>query len=96
MNGSSDSAVMSIGISFQSNAHLAALYAGAVLSGRREVGQLPVGIVSPPDIAINFRKAREIGLRVPFNFFESATYIYGYDGKRVRDSRVAGIGVAVD
>lgn len=96
VNGSSDSAVMSIGISFQSNAHLAALYAGEVLSGRRDVGQLPVGIVSPPDIAINFRKAREIGLRVPFNFFESATYIYGYDGKRVRDSRVAGIGVAVD
>lgn len=96
VNGTADSAVMSIGISFQSNAHLAALYAGEVLAERRPVGNLPVGIVSPPDIAINFRKAREIGLRVPFNFFESATYIYGYDGKRVRDSRVAGIGVAAD
>ena len=96
VNGTEASAVMSIGISFQSNAHLAAIYAGEVLAGRRSPGALPVGIVTPPDIAINFKKAREIGLRVPFNFFESATYIYGYDGKLVRDSRVAGIGLAAD
>lgn len=91
VNGTPASAVLSIGISFESNAHLAAVFAGDVLAKRRTAGSLSVGIVSPPDIAINFKKAREIGLRVPFNFFESATYIYGYDGKLVRNLRVAAI-----
>ena len=81
-----NSSVMSIGISFESNAHLAAIYGADVLSGRNP-GEMPVGIVSPPDIAINFRKAREIGLEIPFNFLESATYVYGYDGQVVRNSR---------
>jgi putative ABC transport system substrate-binding protein len=79
-----NSAVLSIGVSFESNAHLAALYGIAVLSGDTIVGKLKVGVVSPPDIAINFRKAREIGLRIPFSFFESASYIYDYEGRRVR------------
>jgi len=43
-----------------------------------------VGVVSPPDIAINFRKAREIGLKIPFSFVEGANYIFDYDGKPVR------------
>ncbi len=81
-----DSAVLSVGISFQSNAHLAAIYAADVLSGRVQAGQLKVGVVSPPDIAINFRKAREIGLHIPFSFFEGATFIYDYDGKVVRNN----------
>ncbi len=79
-----DSAVLSIGISFENNAHLAALYATRILSGKTAPGTLPVGIVSPPDIAINFRKARDIGLRIPFSFFESASTIYDYSGKQVR------------
>ncbi|RMD60906.1 MAG: hypothetical protein D6826_11260, partial [Alphaproteobacteria bacterium] len=79
-----DSATLSVGISFQSNAHLAAIYGADVLSGQVRAGELKVGVVSPPDIAINFRKAREIGLRIPFSFFESATFIYDYDGKPVR------------
>lgn len=82
-----DSAVMSIGISFESNAHLAAIYGAQVLSGENRPGDMVVGIVSPPDIAVNFRKAREIGLKIPFNFIESATYIYDYDGRVVRNSR---------
>ena len=82
-----DSAVLSIGISFESNAHLAAIYGAQVLSSRSKAGDMAVGIVSPPDIAVNFRKAREIGLKIPFNLLESATYIYDYDGKVVRNSR---------
>ena len=82
-----DSAVMSIGISFESNAHLAALFAVDVLSGRRRAGDMEVGIVSPPDIAINFRKAREIGLEIPFSFFEGASFVYDYDGRAARNSR---------
>ena len=81
-----DSAVMSIGISFESNAHLASLYAHSVLQKTAEVGDLNVGIVSPPDIAINFLKAREIGLEIPFSFIESAGFIYGYDGEAVRST----------
>jgi putative ABC transport system substrate-binding protein len=79
-----NSAVLSIGISFESNAHLAAIYAIKVLEGEVKVGDLKVGVVSPPDIAINFRKAREIGLKIPFSFVEGANYIFDYDGKPVR------------
>ena len=79
-----DSAALAIGISFESNAHLAAVYGAEILAGTQKVGNLPVGIVSPPDIAINFRKAREIGLEIPFNFIESANFIYDYEGQAVR------------
>src|SRR5688572_18035154 len=39
-----DSAVLSIGISFESNAHLAATYAIDVLTGRAQAGELKVGV----------------------------------------------------
>lgn len=80
-----DSAVLSVGIGFESNAHLAAIYGAEVLSGRVRVGDLKVGVVTPPDFAINFRKAREIGLRIPYSFFERSSFIYDYDGIRVRN-----------
>jgi len=79
-----DSAVMAIGITFDSNAQLAALYGIDVLTGKAKVGDLKVGIVSPPDIAISWRKAREIGMNIPFSFFESASFVYDYEGKMVR------------
>jgi len=81
-----DSAVLAMGISFESNAHLAAIYGADILTGRAKVNELKVGIVSPPDIAISFLKAREIGLRVPFGFFETATFIYDYEGRPARTS----------
>ncbi len=80
-----DSAVLSIGISFESNAHIAAIYGADILEGKASVGDLKVGIVSPPDIAINFLKAREIALDIPFSFFESASVVYDYEGRMVRD-----------
>lgn len=79
-----DSAVLSIGVTFESNAHIAALYAADVLTGKSKPGDLKVGVVSPPDIAINFMKARQIGLKIPFSFFESASIVYDYEGKLVR------------
>ncbi|MGI9451702.1 MAG: hypothetical protein ACR2QH_13860, partial [Geminicoccaceae bacterium] len=79
-----ESAVMSIGISFESNGYLAAVYGHDVIMGKVDAGDLKVGIVSPPDIAINFRRARQIGLEIPFSFFESANYVYDYEGKAVR------------
>jgi putative ABC transport system substrate-binding protein len=79
-----DSALLSIGVSFDSAAHLAASYGARILLGEVRAGDLQVGTISPPDIAINFRKAREIGLKIPFRFFESASFIYDYAGKPVR------------
>jgi putative ABC transport system substrate-binding protein len=81
-----DTAVLAMGISFESNAHLAAIYGAEILNGKAKPGELKVGIVSPPDIAVSFLKAREIGLRVPFSFFETATFVYDYDGRPVRTS----------
>lgn len=79
-----DSAVLAIGISFESNAILAAIYGADILTGRSKAGDLKVGVVTPPDIAISFLKAREIGLRVPFSFFETASFVYDYEGRTVR------------
>lgn len=81
-----DSAALSVGISFESNAYQAALYAVDVLENRRKSGDLPVAIVSPPDVAISFRKAREIGMRIPMALFEGATVIYDNDGKLARSN----------
>jgi putative ABC transport system substrate-binding protein len=82
----SDSAVLSIGVSFESNAQVAAVYAEKVLAGKAKVSDLKVGVVSPPDIAVNMQKARQIGLAIPFSWFESASYVYDYEGRPVRTS----------
>jgi len=82
-----NTAALSVGVSFESNAYQAALYGVSILESGVSVGELPVGIVSPPDVAISFRKAREIGMRVPFPLFEGATMIYDNDGKLVRPTQ---------
>ena len=78
-------AVLAIGVSFESNARLAGIYGAQILNGAK-VEQLKVGLVSPPDIAVSFLKARDIGMRVPFSFFEIASYIYDYNGATVRSA----------
>lgn len=80
-----DSAVISIGVSFENNARLAAIYAQDILAGRARASDLKVGVLSPPDIAVNFLRAREIGLKIPFSFFEMSENVYGPDGRRVRE-----------
>ncbi len=84
VRGGDDSAVLSIGISFESNAHVAAVYAADLVRNRAKASELKVGLVSPPDITINFRKVRDIGMTVPLSFFEAAGTIYDYDGRAVR------------
>ena len=81
--------MLSIGVSFESNAHLSAIYGINILTGKTTPGELPVGVVSPPDISLNFEIARRIGLKVPFSFFESASFVYDYNGKTVRKNGVA-------
>ena len=78
-----NTAVLAIGVGFESNASLAAIYGAKILNGAK-AGDLKVGLVSPPDIAISFMKAHEIGMRVPFSFFEIASFVYNYDGREVR------------
>jgi putative ABC transport system substrate-binding protein len=78
------SAVLSVGVGFENNALKAALYVVDILQGSAVPGDLKVGVITPPDIAINFKKAKKIGLTIPFSFFESATSIYDYDGDIVR------------
>jgi putative ABC transport system substrate-binding protein len=79
-----NSAVLSIGVNFDSNAYVAAIYATDILTGKETPGKLKVGVVSPPDISINFARTREAGMKIPFGLFESASYVYDYDGKMVR------------
>ncbi|GEM_PF-1426220 len=79
-----NSAVLAIGIDRRNNAHLASLYAVKILKGEAQPGDLKVGIITPPDVAINFQVAQAIGLKIPFSFFESASFIYDYEGKIVR------------
>jgi len=78
------SAVLAIGIDRRNNAHLASIYAIKILRNEAIPGKLKVGIVTPPDIAINFHIARKIGLKIPFHFFESAAFIYDHEGAPVR------------
>lgn len=84
VRGGGDSAMLSIGISFESNAQLAALYASDVLTGRSDVGQIRVGVVTPPDMSINFRKVRDAGASIPLSIFAAAGTIYDYEGNLVR------------
>ncbi len=79
-----DTAVLSIGVNQSTAVQIAALYAIEILLGEAKPGALKVGVASPPDIAISFRRARQIGLKIPFGFFEAATFIYDYNGKPVR------------
>lgn len=79
-----DSATLSVGVSFQSNAQLAAKYGSDILAGKTKASEMPVGVVSPPNIAISFLRAKRIGLKIPFSLFEAADDIYGYDGEPLR------------
>ena len=78
------SALMSVGVGFDSNSILAAVYGLRILVDGENPGTMPVGVITPPDLAINFAKAREIGLRIPFSLFESATFIYDSNGTLAR------------
>lgn len=78
-----DTAVLGVGVSFESNGRLAGIYGAQVLAGSKP-GSLKVGLVSPPDMAVSFLKAREIGFRIPFSIFEIASFVYDYDGKPAR------------
>ena len=84
VNQSQDSALMSFGVSFVNNAHQAAIYGLQVINDQVDVGDLPVGVISPPDIAISFQQAQRIKQKVPFVLMEMASDVYGVNGTVVR------------
>lgn len=84
VHGGANSALLSVGVSFESNAELASVYAIKILAGQARAGDLPVGVVVPPDIAIHMGKAKELGLAIPFRLFEAAGVIYDFEGNLVR------------
>lgn len=84
VNETENSAMVAIGIDRRNSANLAALYVVDILLGYSSPGDLPVGVVTPPDISINFQTAERIGESIPFEIFENASFIYGYEGTLLR------------
>ncbi|UTM57050.1 hypothetical protein L4174_014810 [Photobacterium sp. CCB-ST2H9] len=84
VNGSAQSALMSVGVGFENNAHQAALYGIRILRDHTQPAALPVGVLSPPDISISFRQAERVQTPVPFVLIEMASDIYARDGSSVR------------
>lgn len=78
-----ESALLSIGVNLTSALTLSAVYAVDVITGAADPGELPVGTVSPPDLAINFLIARRDGIKIPFSFLESSTFVYDLEGRQV-------------
>ncbi|MCY7295755.1 hypothetical protein [Alteromonas sp. a30] len=84
VNEGDKSVFVSIGVSFRTNAKLAADYGARIIQGLAKTETLPVGVVSMPDISINFLRKPSYQLKVPFSFFEDSSFIYNYHGEAVR------------
>ncbi|OEE66109.1 hypothetical protein A1OO_09955 [Enterovibrio norvegicus FF-33] len=84
VNGDEHSALMSVGVSFVNNAHQAALYGIRILRDGEKAGDLPVGVISPPDISISFRQAKRLEKAVPLVLLEMASDVYSENGSVVR------------
>ncbi len=80
----SGSAIMSVGIEYENVGYLAAASMLDILYNGARPGEMKIGVISPPDLAINFLKAHEIGAKIPFSFFENASYVYDDQGKIAR------------
>jgi len=78
------SAVVSVGIAYENLGYLDTAYLLDILYNGKRPGDMKVGVISPPDLAISFLKARQIGLKIPFGFFENAGYVYDQQGRMVR------------
>jgi putative ABC transport system substrate-binding protein len=89
VNDTKQSALMSVGVSFENNAHQAALYGIRILRDNIEPHRLPVGVLSPPDISISFQQAEKIQVQMPFVLIEMASDLYAQDGHAIRSSGMA-------
>lgn len=82
--GDKPGAMMAIGVGFENNAQLASIYAEKILKNLKKAGEFEVGVIKPPDIAINFKLVKNINMKIPFSFFELANLIFNYQGKKVK------------
>lgn len=89
VNETEHSALMSVGVSFENNAHQAALYGIRILRDNIEPHRLPVGMLSPPDISISFQQAEKIQAQMPFVLIEMASDLYAQDGRVIRSAGMA-------
>ncbi|CAH8242289.1 ABC transporter substrate-binding protein [Vibrio aestuarianus] len=89
VNDTERSALMSVGVSFENNAHQAALYGIRILRDNIEPHSLPVGVLSPPDISISFQQAEKIQVQMPFVLIEMASDLYAQDGHVIRSAGIA-------
>lgn len=79
------SAMASIGVSFVTNARLAADFAIRILQGE-PAGEMVVGVVEPPDVVINFSKVEQMGWSIPFPLFELASRLINQRGEVVEEA----------
>ncbi|CED57635.1 putative type VI secretion protein, periplasmic solute-binding protein VtsC [Aliivibrio wodanis] len=86
VNNSEHSALMSVGVGFENNAHQAALYGIKILRDNVEPQDLPVGLLSPPDISISFMQAERLNTTIPFVLLEMASDIYADNGEMIRSA----------
>lgn len=89
VNGGAGSALMSVGVGFENNAHQAALYGVQILRDGVKPSALPVGVLSPPDISISFKQAERLKAQVPFVLIEMASDIYAQDGEMIRAAGIS-------
>jgi putative ABC transport system substrate-binding protein len=82
----SGSAILSVGVANVNLGLLDANYMLDLLYNGKTPAVMQAGVVSPPDLAISFMKSRQIGLSIPFGFFENAGYVYDHNGKAVRSN----------
>jgi len=82
----SGSAILSVGVANVNLGLLDANYMLDILYNGKTPATLKAGVVSPPDLAISFMKSRQIGLKIPFGFFENAGFVYDHNGKAVRSN----------
>ncbi len=80
-----NSATLAIGVSFELNAQLSAIYALKILRENCDPGKMKTGVLSPPEIAISFQQARLKQLKIPFSIVEAAGIIIDKNGKLVKN-----------
>ena len=82
--GNEPGALMAIGVGFGNNAQLASIYAEKILKHQKMAGEFEVGVIKPPDIAINFKMVQSINMKIPYRFFELTNLIFNYRGEKVK------------
>lgn len=82
--GNEPGALMAIGVGFENNAQLASIYAEKILKHQKTAGEFEVGVINPPDIAINFKMVKTINMKIPYRFFELTNLIFNYQGEKVK------------